>query len=126
MGLVAAESLSDDAKQALADSLDDPSAAVRDEAANALARSGDLEAGLPVLLAEFESENLSSVLHAMRTVEMLGARADSVRPEVETLLQRMHVIHPPDTPPTVVVPGDRDLAMFTAMSANAFLEANAY
>ncbi len=125
MGLVAAESLSKEAHESLATALSDSSAAVRIEAANALARTGDLKAALPVLVAEFQNENLSAVLHAMRTVEMLGASAASLRPDVEKLLQRVNKIHPPDTPPTVVTPGDPDLAMFTRMSALAFLDATA-
>ena len=36
-------------------------------------------------------------------------------------LKRAETIRPPDTPATVVLPGDKDLAMFVAFSCRAFL-----
>lgn len=123
MGLVAAGSLSEIARESLAISLEDKSVAVRIEAANALARSGDLDKPLEVLVEALSSDNLTAVLHAMRTIEMLGEAAAELRPVVADLLVRMHEVRPPDTPPTVVAPGDPDLAMFIGMTANAFLQA---
>ena len=37
-------------------------------------------------------------------------------------LKRAETIRPPDTPATVVLPGDKDLAMFVAFSCRAFLD----
>ncbi len=121
LGLSARESITDGAREALGGALEDSAAAVRIEAANALALHGEIDAALPVLTAALREESISAVLHAMRCIELLGAKAVVAKPAVVALVERTNELHPPDTPPTVVMPGDPDLAMFTRMSANAFL-----
>lgn len=110
------------ARKALERALKDDWEAVRIEAANALCQNGQHGIGLPVLIAELESDNFTSVLHAARTIELLGEDARTAISAMEKLLARCHEIRPPDTPPTVVASGREDLAMFTAMSVSAFLE----
>lgn len=121
LGLAASESASEKAKEVLGGALEDAAVAVRVEAANALSLHGEVDSAIPVLEATLQHENISAVLHAMRCIEMLGDRAAAAKRAVEMLVTRTNEIHPPDTPPTVVVPGDPDLAMFTRMSATAFL-----
>ena len=55
--------------------LDDSSVAVRIEAAQALARIGKIELALPQLVRELESKNVNAVLHAARSIELLGPQA---------------------------------------------------
>jgi hypothetical protein len=101
--------------------LQDESPAVRIEAANLLTLRGEPDLGLPVLAAALELEDLTSVLHAARTIEMLGEDARSAVPAMEKVLARAYKIRPPDLSPVVVASGEQDLAMFVAFSANAFL-----
>ncbi len=120
VGLAARKELSKDAIQALKAGMKDGSAAVRIECTGALARQNDKSA-LRALASELQNDNFTAVLHAARTVELLGGKAKSLKPAMEKLVKRCHAIRPPDTPPTVVASGREDLAMFTSMSANAFL-----
>ena len=103
-------------------SLKDSSAAVRIEAANALAAHGDVKTALPVLLKDLAHENLIIVTHAARTIELLGKKATSAAPQMKRALERAEKIRPPDLSPVIVLPGDKDLAMFVAFSCQAFLD----
>ena len=109
-------------KTQLSKKLNHTSAAIRIEAANTLIRHGHPEAALEQLITELASDDLTSVLHTIRTVEMLPKPPAEAVPAVEKLIARCEIIRPPDTPPTVVTAGDQDLAMFIMMSANAFLK----
>ncbi|NNM30504.1 MAG: sulfatase-like hydrolase/transferase [Akkermansiaceae bacterium] len=98
------------------------SAAVRIAAADALARRGEMKKALPVLTAELESADLTTVLYAARAIELLGAAARGAVPAMEKALARAHKIRPPDLPATVVASGEQDLAMFIGFAAQSFLE----
>jgi hypothetical protein len=50
------------------------------------------------------------------------ANARKAKLRLEIALIRAEKIRPPNTPATVVLPGDKDLAMFVAFSCRAFLE----
>jgi N-sulfoglucosamine sulfohydrolase len=102
--------------------LKDSSAAVRIEAANALATHGDVKTALPALLKDLAHENLIIVTHAARTIELLGKKAASTAPQMRKALIRAEKIRPPDLSPVIVLPGDKDLAMFVAFSCQAFLD----
>jgi N-sulfoglucosamine sulfohydrolase len=121
IGLAAVEGISAKGKRALQNGLKDGSAAVRIECAGVLVRSGDAKDALRVLTRELKNENFTVVLHAARTIELLGVRAKPAIRAMERLVKRCYAIRPADTPPTVVASGREDLAMFTAMSANGFL-----
>jgi arylsulfatase A-like enzyme len=121
IGLAAREKLSTKGKRALQLGLKDASAAVRIECAGALANGGGNKRALRVLARELKNENFTVVLHAARTIELLGKNAMTVIPAMQKLVKRCYAIRPADTPPTVVASGREDLAMFTAMSANGFL-----
>ena len=103
-------------------SLKDSSAAVRIEAANALATHGDVKMALPALLKDLAHENLIIVTHAARTIELLGKKAASAAPQMKKALERAEKIRPPDLSHVIVLPGDKDLAMFVAFSCQAFLD----
>ncbi len=75
VGLAAMGERAIPARSALTKALDDASVTVRIEAANALARTGAATAALPTLAKSLESESPSAVLHAARTIEMLGDQA---------------------------------------------------
>ncbi|MDA0725827.1 MAG: HEAT repeat domain-containing protein, partial [Verrucomicrobia bacterium] len=102
--------------------LKDTSAAVRIEAANALATHDDVKTALPALVKDLAHENLIVVTHAARTIELLGNKAASVAPQMKKALERAEIIRPPDLSPVIVLPGDKDLAMFVAFSCQAFLD----
>jgi len=122
IGLAVRPKISSLAKRILRRKLGDPSLAARVEMANALAAHGDISNALPPLINATQHENLIVVTHAARTVELLGERAKSAKYAMEQALRRAELIRPPDTPATVVLPGDKDLAMFVAFSCRAFLE----
>jgi hypothetical protein len=92
---------------------------VRIEAANALARKGH-DYAIPVLTKHLEHENMSAVLHAARTIELLGNKAFAALPAMKACDARMKVIRPPGTSPVVVQP-DLDMAMFIGFSTGAFI-----
>lgn len=121
IGLVAQGKLSTAAVKHLKTALKDRSAAVRIEAANALARHVGIKTGLPTLENLLEHQDMNAVLHAARTIETLGEDAKSAVPAMKQLLKRCHQIRPPETPPTVVSSGEQDLAMFTSLSIGGFL-----
>jgi len=121
IGLTHLEKLSLQTKQLLHKKLGDPSPAVRIEAANALAHHGDPKPAVRSLSKDLAHENLIIVTHAARTIELLGAQAAGAKDPMEIALIRAEKIRPPETPATVVLPGDKDLAMFVAFSCRAFL-----
>ncbi len=108
-----------DAERHLGAALSDESAAVRIEAAGALVELSGAQAGLTILGEEVESDNLISALHACRTIELLGTRAASLRPQVERVSAKCkkgmgQVVNP-------LIPGKTDEFMFLGFSADAFL-----
>jgi N-sulfoglucosamine sulfohydrolase len=126
MGLVGRTKVSPEALRKLESVLDDGSMAVRIEAANALARNGQIQTALPVLVNTLRHSDLNVVLHATRTVELLGPIARAATPVVREVVGRIERIRPPqDVPPTVVQSPEQDLAMFISFSANAFLSRTA-
>jgi len=46
----------------------------------------------------------------------------SILAQMKKALDRAEKIRPPDLSPVIVLPGDKDLAMFVAFSCQAFLE----
>ena len=122
IGLAHLDSLSDSTQEVLRKKLEDPSPAVRIEAANTLARHGDLKAATPTLIKELKHENLIIVTHAARTIELLGSKAMAAKAPMAAALNRAEKIRPPDLSPVIVLPGDKDLAMFVAFSCQAFLD----
>jgi N-sulfoglucosamine sulfohydrolase len=126
IGLVARTNLSPEALRKLESILNDGSMAVRIEAANALARNGQIQTALPVLVNTLRHSDLNVVLHATRTVELLGPTARAAIPVIREVVERIERIRPPqDVPPTVVQSPEQDLAMFISFSANSFLSRTA-
>ena len=121
IGLAVRPVISDFSKRKLRRKISDPSQAARIEIANALATHGDIPNALPALIDSMQHENLIVVTHAARIIELLGKKANSARHAIEEALKRADRIRPPDTPATIVLPGDKDLAMFVSFSCRAFL-----
>ena len=120
IGLRGLHELSPVALRSLTDLLSDASAAVRIEAAGLLAQRGSQQA-LRLLIESLQTDDLTVVLHATRTIESLGESARRARPamrEVHTRCERIRLATPP--PPETRV-GDQDLAWFVTFSAGAFL-----
>ncbi len=121
IGLAARETLSRKARKDLMLALYDESWAVRIEAAASLVRVGEGVEGLPVLQEALESDNMTVVLHAARTVEMLGDKAADLKPQMKMASGLADKLRPSNAPATFVQVGDPDLAMFISFSANAFI-----
>lgn len=121
IGLAHLKTLETKTQAQLHKALTDPSPAVRIESANTLAHHGDLETAIQALIKDLQHENLIIVTHAARTIELLGPKAMIAKAPMAAALKRAETIRPPDTPATVVLPGDKDLAMFVAFSCRAFL-----
>ena len=121
MGLAHLKALEPKTKAQLLKALKDSSPAVRVEAANTLARHSDPKPAVKALIKDLAHENLIIVTHAARTLELLGPKAIAAKVPMAAALKRAETIRPPDTPATVVLPGDKDLAMFVAFSCRAFL-----
>ncbi len=121
VGLSAAKSLSSEAKQALAQAMEDSVANVRIEAANALARHGNLGTSISVLADALSNENLAAVQHAARVIELLGEKALDALPAVKACNARMLEIRPPETSPLDPDP-EMDKAMFVGFSTATFLK----
>ena len=121
IGLTAKKTISNKAKRILKTKLKDPSYATRIEIANALAVHNEINEALPALTDAVNHENLIVVTHAARTIELLGEKAAVAKLAMKKALARAIKIRPPETPATVVLPGDKDLAMFVAFSCHAFL-----
>ena len=122
LGLAHHQELRLETKQQLRKALTDPSPAVRIEVANTLVRAGEPNPALGALIKDLAHENLIIVTHAARTIELLGPQASVAKKPMAQALKRAETIRPPDTPATVVLPGDKDLAMFVAFSCRAFLD----
>ena len=121
IGLTAQTKLSKKAKRILKTKLKDPSYVARIEIANALAVHNELNDAMPTLTDAVNHKNLIVVTHAARTIELLGRKAAIAIPSMKKALERSINIRPPETPATVVLPGDKDLAMFVAFSCRSFL-----
>jgi len=121
IGLAVSPEISGLAKRKLQRKISDPSPAARIEIANALATHGDIQNALPALIEATQHENLIVVTHASRIIELLGKKAKSAKYAIQEALKRADKIRPPNTPATVVLPGDKDLAMFVSFSCRAFL-----
>jgi len=106
---------------ALLTSLADPAWAVRIEAARILVENENPAAALPVLIKATGQADLNTVLHAVRTIELLGDKARAAIPAVKTVAQRCQGLLPTETTATFVQSAQQDLAMFISFSANAFL-----
>ena len=102
--------------------LKDPSPSVRIEVANTLFENGKKQRSLSTLISELEHQNLIVVMHAARTIELLGKKAKEAAPAMEACLKRAYKVRPPDLSPVIVLPGDQDMAMFVGFSCNAFLK----
>jgi len=128
MALAHREKISPETKRQLQKLLTDPSPAVRIETANTLAQraagilSADPHSPLTTLIKALKHENLIIVTHAARTIELLGKNAIAAKTPMAVALARAEKIRPPNLSPTIVLPGDKDLAMFAAFSCRAFLE----
>lgn len=113
VGLHAAESLDDGARDCLQQALDHESISVRIEAAAALARHGKEAKALPVLAEALSHRQPEAVLHAVRSLELLGASARPVRKDVQQVLKRAHERENE---------GKHPCWMFVRFSAEALLE----
>ncbi|MEM8955882.1 MAG: sulfatase-like hydrolase/transferase [Verrucomicrobiota bacterium] len=89
MGFTAAPQLPSEMVSFLESKLEDDSPAVRIEVANALARHGHVELGLPVLVGLLEDENPTVVLYAARTIELLGEEAAEAHGAMQALADRV-------------------------------------
>ena len=67
-------------------------------------------------------EPLTPATPPPRPIALLGEKAAAAKAPRAAALKRAEKIRPPATPATVVLPGDKDLAMFVAFSCKAFLE----
>lgn len=121
VGLCQLDSISVSARERLRQRLRDGSAAVRIEAANALARNGAIDVALPVLIDAVSDRDLNVVLHATRTVEQLGEEARAAAVAIREVAARSQKLQPATTAATFVLTREQDLAMFCSFSANGFL-----
>lgn len=115
LGLHAAGDAARSARPALRRALEDESVSVRIEAAAALAARGDPDPALESLTAALELDEPEVVLAAMRSLELLGDGARSVRHAIERTLERARTLEASSTHPCW---------MFVRFSAEAWLEAN--
>ena len=114
------EKLSPQAVKLLIAALDDESISVSIQSADALSRHGHVEPTLRALKKALKHKNMSAVLHAARTVELIGDLARPLTQAMQACDKRMKKIRPPGTSPVVVQP-DMDMAMFIGFSTEAFL-----
>lgn len=121
IGLSASPTLSSDAKRVLGHALTDNSAAVRIVAAGVLGRYDQNDDAIASLIKDLQHEDLTVVLHAARTVELLGEKARAAIPQMRIVVERSEQLRPSKTPATFVLSGEQDLAMFASFAANAFL-----
>lgn len=113
VGLHAAEGPGQDGRAALRAALDDPSVAVRVEAASALAGLGEPGRSLPVLVATLTLDQPEAVLRAVRALELLGGAAAPARPALRAMLDRAREAE---------ASSDDPCWMFVRFSAEAALE----
>jgi hypothetical protein len=121
VGLAARRELSKNAVKALTRSLSDSEPCVRVQTADALIRSGNPTSAWPSVVKDLNHQDLSVVLHAARTIELLGDDAPALVSAMRKTDARMKLICPPDTSPTDIQPGEMDMAMFVGFSTGAFL-----
>ncbi len=88
VGLTAQDSLDIDSIDALKKALADRSECVRTEAASALVRHKHGDGALPVLGKLLDNEDTTVILHAARTIELLGERARPLKPVMQSLAER--------------------------------------
>lgn len=117
VGLTARDSLSVEAREVLQKHLKNASVSVRIRSADALARHGQTDDALPVLIELLETEDLNVLLSATRTVELIAPEARSAREAMSRVLERTRAIRESET----TRPEDRDLAWFCEFSAGAFV-----
>ena len=123
IGLTASSELSGKSQAKLQQILNDKddSPTLRIAAADALARHGQSRMTMPVLIEMLRHQDLNVVLHAARTVELLGDRARAAIPAMQAVSRRAEQLRPSDTPATFVLSGEQDLAMFCSFAARGFL-----
>ncbi len=121
IGLTARKTLTATARRRLEETLKDESPAVRIAAADALARHGGEAKAAPVLVGLLQHDDLNVVLHAARTIEMLGEKVRSAVPAMQQLATRAEALRPANTPATFVLSPEQDLAMFCSFAAQGFL-----
>lgn len=92
------------------------------EVCHALVRHRDSAPGLQYLIQATRHQDLRIVLHATRTLELLGVKARAAIPAVEDVAKRCRSILPAATTATFVQTPEQDMAMFIGFSANAFLK----
>ncbi len=98
-------------------------ACIQVAACDVIARHGDSQPAIDVLVKLLESSDLDLVLAAMRTLELMEADTSSATAVVKKLIHRCNAILPPETSAaTFVQTPDQDLAMFIRFSANAWLQ----
>mgnify|MGYP003331811632 CR=1 FL=1 len=90
-------------------------------AAHSLAIHGVTKA-VPVLGEFLKDQDLNLVLQAMRSIELLGDKAISLRPQVEFAARKFQSMLPTQTTATFEVSPQQDLAMFIGFAAGAFLD----
>ena len=113
VGLAAAEQRSESVIDALKTALDDVASEVSIEAATALVSQGSSGRALDVLKEHLVSEQVESVLHAMRALELLGPAAKSAVPQIRRVRQRAAIAETSD--------GAHPCWMFIRFSAEAAL-----
>ncbi len=109
IGLAALGADAAPARAKLVAALQDPSVAVRIESAGALARLGDTQRSIPVLLRALRGADKNAVLHAARTLELLGDHEAVVTDAMQAARRRAE--------------GGGDLNMFIRFATDAFLSA---
>ncbi|MEC8553759.1 MAG: sulfatase-like hydrolase/transferase [Planctomycetota bacterium] len=113
--------LSRETKSALAECMNSGEAWTRIAAAHSLATHGFNKA-VPVLGEFLQDQDLNVVLQAMRSIELLGDKAKSLRPRVEFTAKKFQSMLPTQTTATFEVSPEQDLAMFIGFAAGAFLD----
>jgi hypothetical protein len=99
--------------EALRRALDDQSPPVRIAAAAALAARGETEPAVTDLIGSLEAEEVEDVLHAIRSLQLIGVDTPHVRPAIEKALKRSQ---------RQEASGASPLWMFVRFSAEAALE----
>jgi uncharacterized sulfatase len=112
IGLHSAKDVGTAATAALHRAREDVSTPVVIEAAAALAARGDGNSALGALVAALDDEQAENVLHAMRSLQLMGSDAQPARPAIEAALRRAKAQEASSTQP---------LWMFVRFSAEAAL-----
>jgi uncharacterized sulfatase len=109
VGLRAASEPSKRVKKALAKALEDDSATVRVEAAGALVNMNGDEKALNLLIKELKNKDENAVLHACRTIQLLGSKARAALPAMQEFAKQSKS-------------RKGSLSMFLRFSSEAFLK----